>query len=428
MLLLALAIAVLEPGDVRHVEIAGTKLSYEAYLPKAFDGTKPWPVLYVLDPRGRGERIARVLEPIAEERGVVVIASNDVRSDEKGWPNEEAIRATWNDAHARVKHERAWAAGFSGGARLAWAMAMASEGEIEGVLLAGAAHAPEFPPSKEKPIATWLAIGRHDFNWLEVHAFEKEVAKTGARHRLVSFDGGHRWPPDELLRDALEWLARDEASRTRRADAARAMEARGNRLDALAEWKSLARDFDGPDAREAIARLEKDKKLRTQREERETRDELDRRWNDSVQPVIDSLQPEHPLPFEADLVRDLDLPALLDESVRHAGTYRGDSATRRLEQLFVRFSFYIPRELAARKEHRRAALSLAIAARIKPGDAATRYDLACMLAQAGRKKEALAALEKAVQLGFADRAKMESDPDLAPLRDSKRFRALLPPP
>jgi tetratricopeptide (TPR) repeat protein len=53
------------------------------------------------------------------------------------------------------------------------------------------------------------------------------------------------------------------------------------------------------------------------------------------------------------------------------------------------------------------------------------YNLACAYARTGRLDEALARLEAALAAGFADRALLATDPDLAPLRDDPRFAALL---
>ncbi len=52
------------------------------------------------------------------------------------------------------------------------------------------------------------------------------------------------------------------------------------------------------------------------------------------------------------------------------------------------------------------------------------YDLACARARAGKHETALDALAQAVTLGFADRALLESDPDLESVRDEPRFGAL----
>lgn len=60
------------------------------------------------------------------------------------------------------------------------------------------------------------------------------------------------------------------------------------------------------------------------------------------------------------------------------------------------------------------------------------YNLACALALAGKRDDALTALEQAVARGWTDGAHLAADADLASLRDTPRFRALTarlaPPP
>jgi transcriptional regulator GlxA family with amidase domain len=53
------------------------------------------------------------------------------------------------------------------------------------------------------------------------------------------------------------------------------------------------------------------------------------------------------------------------------------------------------------------------------------YNLACLLARAGRAAEALDALESAVKDGFGPRDVLERDEDLAPLRGDPRFGSIL---
>jgi HEAT repeat protein len=53
------------------------------------------------------------------------------------------------------------------------------------------------------------------------------------------------------------------------------------------------------------------------------------------------------------------------------------------------------------------------------------YNLACLEAQAGRTREAVEWLEKAVRAGFKDRQWIRMDRDLDPIRDEERYRALL---
>jgi Flp pilus assembly protein TadD len=60
-----------------------------------------------------------------------------------------------------------------------------------------------------------------------------------------------------------------------------------------------------------------------------------------------------------------------------------------------------------------------------PEDPSVRYNLACSLALSGRPDEALAELERSVELGYDDPKQLETDDDLASLRTHARFQALL---
>lgn len=60
-----------------------------------------------------------------------------------------------------------------------------------------------------------------------------------------------------------------------------------------------------------------------------------------------------------------------------------------------------------------------------PRDPSPTYNLACALARQGKTADALAALEKAVELGFDDTAHIKADEDLASLRTEAGFVQLL---
>jgi tetratricopeptide (TPR) repeat protein len=76
-------------------------------------------------------------------------------------------------------------------------------------------------------------------------------------------------------------------------------------------------------------------------------------------------------------------------------------------------------------ENDKALGNLQLAVATGPVDAQAHYNLACLLARKDAKEPALRALEAAVQQGYTNRAVLESDPDLAPLRDDPRFRKIL---
>jgi hypothetical protein len=61
-----------------------------------------------------------------------------------------------------------------------------------------------------------------------------------------------------------------------------------------------------------------------------------------------------------------------------------------------------------------------------PDDPVVHYNLACSLSMSGRLDLALAALRRAIELGYGDLGHLATDTDLDPLRDLPGFQALLP--
>jgi len=60
-----------------------------------------------------------------------------------------------------------------------------------------------------------------------------------------------------------------------------------------------------------------------------------------------------------------------------------------------------------------------------PKNPVVHYNLACSYSLLGEKEKAFEALEKAVELGFADYELMSKDEDLQNIRGDRRFRGLL---
>jgi TolB-like protein/Flp pilus assembly protein TadD len=62
---------------------------------------------------------------------------------------------------------------------------------------------------------------------------------------------------------------------------------------------------------------------------------------------------------------------------------------------------------------------------IDPDDAGVRYNVACLFSLEGKTEEAMRCLEEAVEKGFGNKDWFQKDPDLEPLREHPRFRALM---
>ncbi|MEI6515980.1 MAG: hypothetical protein WCO77_08380 [bacterium] len=63
--------------------------------------------------------------------------------------------------------------------------------------------------------------------------------------------------------------------------------------------------------------------------------------------------------------------------------------------------------------------------KLEPDDMTIWYNLGCSLALLNRRESALAALKRAVELGYSDLDWMKQDSDLNSLREDKTFKALM---
>jgi len=129
-------------------------------------------------------------------------------------------------------------------------------------------------------------------------------------------------------------------------------------------------------------------------------------------------------PGEDDVRAALRLDALLAD---RAGTDAEErwSAERRLGAVFVQAAFYRPAGLVATHVDERLTTLLAVAAAIEPGQAGVQYRLAAVLARRGERGRALEHLERAIEAGWRDRARLEADPSFAALHGERRYAEAL---
>jgi dienelactone hydrolase len=258
------------PGQIVNVVCASdASQSYALYLPSAYTATKRWPIIYFFDPGGRGRRPIDLYKNIAETYGFIFAGSNNSRNFSAD--ESQAVNAIWQDTHVRLSLDghRVYTSGFSGGARVAGAMALSSPGQISGVI----AHGAGYPTSRRTPndkLLYYFAVGDKDFNWQEVITTGHEREKEGLLYRVNVYSGTHQWATVPVMEDAVEWLQvkamqagdlpRDNAFIDRQFQALqkRADDA-GEKHDALAQlaaYEYMVSDFTGlRDVNQASAKL-----------------------------------------------------------------------------------------------------------------------------------------------------------------------------
>ena len=231
---------------------------YALYLPSRYSANKKWPIVYAFDPDARGEIPVKLMQDAAERFGYIVAGSNNSRNG--SWKLEtDAAQAMWDDTHMRlaIDDRRIYFAGFSGGARVAAALAQGCKCAA-GVLLSGAGF-PGTPPSRDVVFPVFAAVGYLDFNYPELSELDEKLEATGFPHELRHFDGSHQWAPAEVMNEAFAWFElmamkqdrepRDTgfiaAQEKEAVSRAQALETSGNAYEAWREYRQAAATFEG---------------------------------------------------------------------------------------------------------------------------------------------------------------------------------------
>ncbi|HEY7547080.1 MAG TPA: hypothetical protein VID27_19460 [Blastocatellia bacterium] len=453
---------------------ADPEQSYALYLPSSYTLSKRWPIIYCFDPAARGSVPLERFKQAAEKYGFIVAGSNNSRNG-SDTPLTHILRTFWEDTHARlsIDDRRIYAAGFSGGARVACGFAYASEGSVAGVVGCGAGFHSQIQPSRSISFIFFGTVGAEDFNYPELRELDEILSTLDISHRVETFEGGHDWASSELCVKAIEWMelqamktgrrARDEAfidsEFAKSREAMLAAESSGKIYQVYLLCEAAAADFrglrdiaefekraaqlkDSKEVREAI-KQEKDQiaeqkrrvgqllvaraRLRSPREAAATPDL-------SIAPTgIENRQPGQSINTAGDesearrlLISDL-RRAISDLKKKAQGkesTPERAVARRALNQ-YQAYSFEMTMLLFQTKRYALAADNLEVESEINPDNPRLLYQLACAHSFNGNKKKALDALKKAVQRGYKNIDEITNSRALEPLRSDPVFQKIV---
>ncbi len=430
----------LRPGAV---DSAG---AYAVYLPSTYTPERAWPVLFVLDPRGRAVPALTRFRDGAEELGWVVVSSYDSRSDVPEDRNTPAFNAMLDDIQERVRVDprRLYLAGFSGTAESSWYLALALPGHVAGVVAAGFGLPSEVRfrmlfAEEEAGFAVYGTAGRLGFNYEDVVDMDGALGDLGVVHRAAYFEGGHTWMPDALATDALRWLelramrdglravdpgfvARERDGVIRRAEA---LASNGWVREAVELLDDAAGDFEETAPLEALRARLAERRDYTEQVARRARDAREAtNYSGRLRERFGGGPGDRPRTSPEELVDELDLEALL---ARAGGHDRADAlqARRLLASAGVLLSFYGPRDALAQGRPGIALDYVDTAERIRPGDPGLCRFRAAALGALERLDDAFEALRCWVDGAGVDGAAVRGEAGLEPLRADPRFEALL---
>jgi predicted esterase len=376
--------------EERVTSTTDTSQRYALYLPPGYTGDREWPVLFVLDPRGRAVFALRLFQEAASKLGWVVMSSYNSLSDSFPGPNEEAMEGMLRSAQERLSIDRSrlYLAGFSGTARAVLRFAVTLRGHVAGVFAVGGAlgfelGGPETVFAGDSTFAYFGAAGTRDFNYEEVLAMADRFGTMHVPFRVAVFDGSHSWPPPDICSQAIEWLelramrghhrSTDSAwVRVRlQTDLARAakLEQLGQSAEGLRLYEAIMRDY--PTSPETITAAERARVLRNTpavkhfRAEGRKLADRDRRQAGDLQRVLRWARSQSNPPTSEILTRKLEI-AKLQETAKRGDSLHAASAERLLARIFVWLAFYEPRAYLANHSPRRALTMFEAATRIGP--------------------------------------------------------------
>lgn len=420
--------------------------SYTLYLPSSYTPDKKWPILYCFDPRENGARPAELFRDAAEKYGYIIASSNNFRSDDASVPGMQTANAMWVDTHSRfsIQENRAYATGFSGGARISCDLGIQRKGLVAGVIGCGAGFPSDHPPSEDIPFDYFGIVGDKDFNYFEMMTVGKAFEPTAVPFKLDVFDGPHSWPPADVCTRAIEWMelrAMKEGKKDKEPTQidslfeiqmryAGSLESAGRILDAFDEYHAMIRDFDGLHDISAVSQkfeqLKSSPDLASELALQESREqkaiEFTRKFGSVIKSIRDT---SRPVPRPETVTAFLGMDELKKQAGKGTTPQDQAAAISLLELIYVQTAFYLPRTFLQLGDYPRAILCLSIAAQAKEKSPDVWYGLASVYALMGDKKNAVNSLNRAIDFGFGDLQALQQDSDFESIREDKEYQEIV---
>ena len=190
------------------IAVKNSTETYTLYLPTGFKQNELSSIVFIFDPGARGKIGIYPFIEAAEKYNYILVCSNDSSNGtfEDNFNTINRLFSTVFDSY-NIDENRIYTAGFSGGSRLATAVAVLTK-QIEGVIACGAGFSPNnshTPMSKENFSYVGL-VGDRDMNYQEMFEVMDWLNNFQIDNEIFTYDGDHSWPPSEQIVRAFEWL------------------------------------------------------------------------------------------------------------------------------------------------------------------------------------------------------------------------------
>jgi pimeloyl-ACP methyl ester carboxylesterase len=188
--------------------------SYRVLLPEGYDASKPYPILYTLNPGGGG--MVAQHQSVSQVQPSIIVGITGSKNNKPERECGGEIYAVMLDTLDRFNVDPAaqYVGGFSGGAVVAYILARQYKERISGVIASGGWLQNMYDPWFTYPRGLLVArvCGVHDNGAIQ---FAKQdlphLEKAGCKVRDFSQDGGHEVARPEKIRDVMRWFVIEKA-------------------------------------------------------------------------------------------------------------------------------------------------------------------------------------------------------------------------
>ncbi|MBS1918352.1 MAG: hypothetical protein JST87_18955 [Bacteroidetes bacterium] len=182
--------------------------SYALYIPVT-KSSYALPVVYFFDPHAAGYLPLEKYKSLADKYGFILVGSNNSKNGNEYTTTENIWQHLIADTKSRlhIDASRIYVCGFSGGAKAAGYLAL-NHTEIKSVI-ANSAALPDGTAAGNFNFSFTGLAGDGDMNMTNVVSFCNDLDRTTTRHRLLVFNGKHEWAPETAMNIAFEGLLFD---------------------------------------------------------------------------------------------------------------------------------------------------------------------------------------------------------------------------
>ena len=181
--------------------------SYAVYLPKQYDRKVPSAIVFIFDPRGRGNAGIEPFILAAEAYNYILVCSNNSKNGPIDLNLEISSRFFDSvSTEFNLNPAQLYIAGFSGGARLASSIAVTSD-VFQGVIACGASFNGMDRFSLQESNFSYVGVvGDVDMNYQEMIENADWLDKMKIKNTLFVNHQVHNWPSQKQMLRVFDWL------------------------------------------------------------------------------------------------------------------------------------------------------------------------------------------------------------------------------